>query len=349
MRVTIHIGTYKTATSAIQYGLARSDRAMAKVGAKYADTGLNVALSKHLHLFDRIVDGGYNRQRHLTHKGEDYIGGLIKEIEDPAVSHLLISEEELGFPSPVIAQYLAPLADVADVEIVMAVRRQPEFMESLYLQFLKEPLRGVVLTFPEFLESDYASYGDFFAVTEMWESVFGRDALTIVDFDDLRDGDVVTNFAQIVGLPRGLKSPNHDINPSVTPAAGELLRLIGASTPNFPRMALASMLRQLDPAPRTTLATPELSAEIRDKYRSSNQALEEAFGVNLDRDVSPSKRPISQAEVESAALEAAARVIGVMWKRGRGAANAIQRMSENQDAALKAVRGMLHGGDDVTS
>lgn len=347
MQVTIHIGTYKTATSAIQYALARSDRALARVGAKYAESGLNVPLSKHLHLFDRIVDGGYNRQRHLTHANEDYIGQLLAELAEPAVDHLLLSEEELSYPSPAIAQYLAPLKDVANVEIVMVVRRQPEYMESLYLQFLKEPLRELTATFEEFLESDYSKYGDFMSVLEMWENVFGRDSITVIDFDDLRNGDVVANFANIVGLPKGLKTPDHNINPSVTPAAGELLRLIAIEAPQFPRMALASMLRQIDPGHGTTLITPELAEHIVDSYRTSNLALADAYGIKLDRNPPPSKTPVTREELQAQALQAAAKAIGVMWQRSRKAAGAIQQISQEQETALEAIRGLLRSGDDV--
>lgn len=347
MQVTVHIGAFKTATSAIQFALARSDRVLSRVGAKYAETGLNVPFSKHLHLFDRIVDGGYNRQRHLTHKGEDYIGQLIVEAQEPGLEHLLLSEEELSYPSPAVAQYLAPLQDVADVEIVLVVRRQPEFLESLYLQYLKEPLRQVTDTFEEFLDSDYGKYGDFSSLLEMWEEVFGRESITVMDFDDLRNGDVVVNFANQVGLPKNLRSPDHNINPSITPASGELLRLIAVSTPQFPRMALASLLRQLAPGKGTTLLTPEITENILDRFRDSNARLADSYGIKLDREAELSKRPVTQAELDHQALEAAAQVIGAMWRRSRKAANAVQQISKEQEAALDSIRGLLKAGDDL--
>ncbi|NND02424.1 MAG: hypothetical protein HKN91_06510 [Acidimicrobiia bacterium] len=348
MQVTIHIGTYKTATSAIQWGLARSSKILGRVGAKYAATGLNVPLSKHLHLFDHIVDGGYNHDRHLTHKGEDYLAGLRAELEEPGVSHLLISEEELSYPTTTIADYLAPLADKAAVEVVMVVRRQPEFLESLYLQFLKEPLRQLTDTFEEFLESRYADYADFASVLEPWEAAFGRDALTVIDFDELRKGDVVANFADQLGLPKGLKAPDHVINPSITPAAGELLRQIASNTPNFPRMALAGMLRQIEPGKGTSLLTPELHDRILDQYRDSNQRLADGYGVKLDRQQENSRRVVTSEEIEADALAAAAQVIGVMWRRTKRAANSIQKMSDDQQTALDNIRGMLRAGDDVS-
>ena len=347
MQVTIHIGTYKTATSAIQWGLARSTKTLARVGAKYADTGLNVPLSKHLHLFDHIVDGGYNHDRHLAHEGEDYLAGLKAELEEPGVSHLLISEEELSYPTPDIAQYLAPLADTAAVEVVMVVRRQPEFFESLYLQFLKEPLRKLTDTFDEFLESHYAEYGDFASVLEPWAEAFGHESLTVIDFDELRQGDVVANFASQLGLPKGLKAPDHVINPSITPAAGELLRQIAQSTPNFPRMALAGMLRQIEPGNGTTILTPELHDRILDQFRESNTRLAEKYGVNLDRHQEGSRRQVTTSEVEAEALTAASAVIGVMWRRTKRAANSIQKMSDDQQTALDNIRGLLRSGDDV--
>ena len=347
MQVTIHIGTYKTATSAIQWGLARSTKALRRVGAKYADTGLNVNLSKHLHLFDRVVDGGYNNDRHLTHKDEDYLGGLRAELAEPGVSHLLISEEELSYPTPDIARYLAPLAETAAVEIVAVVRRQPEFLESLYLQFLKEPLRQLTDTFDEFLDSEYARYGDFAAVLEPWEETFGQDSMTVIDFDELRKGDVVANFAMQLGLPKGLKAPDHVINPSITPAAGELLRRIAESAPHFPRMALAGMLRQIDAGAGTTLLTPEVTERILDQFRDSNAKLEAKYGVQLDRAGQSSKRPVSVEEIQDEALAAAAEVISVMWRRTKRAANSIQKMSDDQQSALDNIRGLLRSGDDV--
>lgn len=347
MQVTIHIGTYKTATSAIQYALARSDRALKRVGAKYAESGLNEPLSKHLHLFDRIVDGGYNRQRHLTHKGEDYIGQLMLELQEPGLDHLLISEEELSYPTPAVAQYLAPLKDVADVEVVCVVRRQPEFLESLYLQFLKEPLRDLTDTFEEFVTSEYARYGDFSKVLEPWEEVFGRQSITVMDFEALRDGEVVANFANQVGLPKGLKAPDHNINPSVTPASGELLRLIATTAPQFPRMALASLLRQLEPGKGTTLLSDDLANRILDSFRDSNSTLADSYGVKLDRELESRKTPVTSAELNEQALQAAAEVIGIMWRRSRKAAGAVQKISQEQETALDNIRGLLRSGDDV--
>ena len=347
MQVTIHIGTYKTATSAIQWALARNDRALGRVRAKYAESGLNAPLSKHLHLFDRIIDGGYNRQRHLTHKGEDYIGQLLLEVQEPGVDHLLLSEEELSYPSPAVAQYLSPLQDIANVEIVMVVRRQPEFLESLYLQFLKEPLRELTGTFEEFLESDYARYGDFGAILAMWEDVFGRESITVMDFDDLRNGDVVVNFANQVGLPKGLKGPDHDINPSVTPASAELLRLIAISAPQFPRMALASLLRQIEPGKGSTLVSPELDERILDMFRDGNAHLADSYGVKLDRAGTSTKTFVPADELNKQALDAAAQIIGVMWRRSRKAAGAIQKISSEQESALDSIRGLLKSGDDV--
>lgn len=348
MRITIHIGTYKTATSAIQFGLARSPTVLSRVNAKYAESGLNVPLSKHLHLFDRIIDGGYNRQRHVAHRDEPYIEQLIHELEDPAVDHLFISEEELSYPSPAVAEYFAPLRAVADVEVLMVVRRQPEFLESLYLQFIKEPLRSVTATFPEFLaHPDYVSRGDFFGLLEPWRDVFGEDAISVMDFQDLVDGDVVVNFADYVGLPRNLAAPDHLINPSVTPAAGELLRLIGYFNPDFPRMQLAAMLGDIKPGPGTTLLTPDLVASVLDTYRDSNKLLQERYGVDLDRDLPSSKRVLDAAELQHLALEAASQVIGVMWQRSRRAANAIRQISNQEEMALEVLRGLLRSGDDL--
>lgn len=347
MQVTIHIGTYKTATSAIQWALARNTKALARVGAKYADSGLNVALSKHLHLFDHVIDGGYNHDRHIAHKDENYLKGLKAELDEPGVSHLLISEEELSYPTPNIAKFLAPLADIADVEVVMVVRRQPEFLESLYLQFLKEPLRQLTDTFDDFLESHYAGYGDFAAVLEPWEETFGAESLTVIDFDELRKGDVVANFASQLGLPRGLRPPDHVINPSISPAAGELLRQIATTAPHFPRMALAGMLRQIDPGTDTTLLTSELNERILDQFRDSNSRLASKYGVKLDRHQESSKRQVTTAEIQAEALEAASEVIAVMWRRTKRAANAIQKMSDDQQTALDNIRGLLRSGDDV--
>jgi hypothetical protein len=354
MRVTLHIGTYKTATSAIQFALARGGDVLGPAGVRYAQSGLNKVLSKHLFLFDRIIDAGYNASRHRTHGDKDYIGGLVAECSEPGVEHLVVSEEELSYPSPEIAHYFAPLRDVAEVEVVMVVRSQPAFLESLYLQFLKEPNRALVATFEEFLAMpDYRVKADFVALLEPWDQVFGRDAITVVDFDKLRKGGgVVESFGARIGLPGGLPSPDRLINPSVTPAAGELLRRIALAHPTFPRMQLARHLTQLEPGPGTTLVTPKLRKAITKTYKSSNRILADRYGLRLGARPS-TRRVLDPAALDALVAEAAVAIIGQTWQRNeqalrlvnaRGLGPPPEAAHDGADDALTQVQELLRVG-----
>lgn len=332
MRVTVHIGTYKTATSSIQYALRRSTDQLARVGARYADSGLNEGLSKHLALYDHIIDMPANQHRRDEHAEHDYLADLRQELGTPGLRHLIVSEEELSYPDPAVAQFFAQLQDVATVDVVMVVREQARFLESLYLQFLKEPPRQVFGTFDEWLgKSDAMARGDFHGLLRPWVDHLGRDHVKVVDFDELRRGNAITAFARLVGIPTDLDMPLQRINPSVSPAGGEAIRRLAAVESSWPRMATARLLREHEGDDRTTLLTDDRVERIRAKFADSNRRLAEQFGVDLHPTRSSSAVPLDATELGDRAADLMAQVTVHMWRRGNVVTRKARRLQEAVD------------------
>lgn len=336
-KITIHIGTYKTATSSLQYSLARSGAVLADAGAKYASTGLNETLSKHLQIFDRIIDSPYNSARHERQRDVDHLGGLIEEVGEPGVEHLLISEEELSYPTAEIADYFAPLRDEADVQIVMVVRPQAELLESLYLQFMKEPKRQITAPFGDYVQQrETIERGLFDRILDPWSDAFGPDAITVMDFRDLVAEGAITGFARRLGLPTDLVEPPAHLNRSITPAAGELIRRVASERPNFPRMRMAGFLQGLEQNRKSTLVTKDLRKSIERRFRTSNKRLHSLYGVDLTSGSRSRRRPMDQAGLDHAVLQLSVQVFAALWDRNRDVRNRIDEVSNDRDDAALA-------------
>ena len=344
-KITIHIGTYKTATSSLQHSLARSGAVLADAGVKYASTGLNETLSKHLQIFDRIIDSPYNRTRHERQRTVDYLSGLVDEVREPGVEHLLISEEEFSYPTPEIAQYFAPLRDQADVQVVMVVRPQTELLESLYLQFMKEPKRQITAPFEEYLEErETIERGLFDRILEPWSEAFGHEAIRVMDFRDLVAEGAITGFARRLGLPTDLVEPPAHLNRSITPAAGELIRRVAAERPEFPRMRMAGLLQELEQDRKTTLVTKDLRKSIERRFRRSNKQLNARYGVDLTSGSRSRRRPVDQASLDHAVLQLSTQAFVALWDRNLDARKRIGKLSRGRDDAA-----LTEALDDIKS
>lgn len=318
MRLTIHIGAFKTATSAAQISLGRGGWRLRRANIAYAQTGRNAGLSKHLHLYDHIVHDEANHERHLEHADIDYFAALRDELVDSRRKRLVVSEEELSRPDPSIARFFAPLQDVADVDIVFVVRAQPEFMESLYLQFMTEPRRRLVATFEDFWsDPQYAAYGDFAGVIAPWADAFGDDAITVLDFDHLRrSGSAVASLFSAIGIPPKIAT-DRQVNTSISPVTAELLRRIAVIDPALTRRRLIALLKERDTTVGATIVDERQRAAIEEHFSGSNRALRARFGVDPST-AEPSRREVLPTDVvEARALCLAAELIDVLWSQGR--------------------------------
>lgn len=282
-KVVIHIGTYKTATTSIQHALYFNQDAHRNI--RYLKAGMNHGLKKHLKLYDSLIDDGFNTERRTKSNYTRIKENMIQEIETSEESTFVISEEELSYPDSKIAEGLKFLKEIADVYVVMLVRKQDKFLDSLYRQFIKEPARNMQYTFDEFCQDPVVcKRADYHYILSLWIRVFGEDCVFSHDFDEMKKGKgVIHNFFTAIGEEyRGGKVDTY--NESISPAKAEVVRRIGMSCSALDRHKLVRYIKSIneDATALRTYLNDRNVYSIMDKYTSSNDFIRGKYNINFE-------------------------------------------------------------------
>ena len=199
----LHIGTHKTGTSAIQSFLAFRAEQLRGHGIHYLKVGRD--------------DTAGNHQLPWSIRGKH--GAPLSVWEDARAElartdavRAVISSEAFWFTEPSAVK--DQLGDAGDLRIVIYLRRQDRYLQSLYKQSV---FGGRRMDFAEWLES-YRFRGDYLSVVRRWEAAFGKDALHIRPYE--RSGqtiDSVSDFMTLLGLDVNKEFPRRQMklrNPS---------------------------------------------------------------------------------------------------------------------------------------
>lgn len=182
----IHIGTHKTGTSALQSFLGGRADELDKKGVHYLRSGRAAGKAHH------ELSWGI-RERH----GADLAAwdGVRTELKANASARQVLSSEAFWFTDP--AGVKAQLGGVEDLRIVMYLRRQDKYLQSLYKQTVAGGRR---ISFQQWREK-FHFRGDYLTVVKQWADAFGKDALEIRPYErGGRTVDVVQDFLSLLGI-----------------------------------------------------------------------------------------------------------------------------------------------------
>ncbi len=204
MELILHIGTHKTGTSSIQGFCANERRFLEEHGVMYAfpanlsgmsSTPISVAIAKHetdqvAKFFDRILGQAKRTgaQKVLVSDESFFTMNTSSDHSSPFSEAEYWEQEEKLVGN--LAKILAP--HTVNVKIVCYVRRQPEFIESLYSQRVKEFYSGTIDDFV----SDHRYALDYYSLLDIWAKQFGEDAIKVRVFDPTKN--VVLDFLDFV-------------------------------------------------------------------------------------------------------------------------------------------------------
>ena len=179
----IHIGTHKTGTSALQRTLSRNSERLLKAGVRYLRAGREGVTAHHdlAHALRKRLDKSVWQE-------------VRKELAESQSSINLISSEAFWFCDP--ERLKEELPDAKDVRVVVYLRRQDRYLQSLYKQTVAG---GRKIGFAAWLE-ERRHRGNYLPVLERWAIQFGRDAITIRPYE--RDGktiDTIVDFGSFLG------------------------------------------------------------------------------------------------------------------------------------------------------
>jgi len=251
----LHIGLSKTGTSSIQRVLGGQRVALAKLGVCYpaspgwANHGMLpaslVPLSRLGHFNPALWDG-IGAEARLAQFRREFAAEMAAL---PASTRLVIlSAEQCGGLLTTrediarLRDLLAPFA--APIRVVVYLRRQDQHAASGYTQALR--VAGINPPALPKAGPDRLPHYDYARMLEDWAAVFGADAMLVRIFDraSLLHGDAVDDFLALCDVPLAVPADHPDrlSNLSLTPAAIDLVRTLGARLKARPEGLSASSL-----------------------------------------------------------------------------------------------------------
>ena len=209
--VYLHIGYFKTGTTAIQQFFGTYIEEMAKMGLIYPQTGRpDLPPAHHDLALKMLQESGQNiplwfllRKDTADFSSEKIWIKLVNEIHEAKADKVFISSEEfvrLGENVKTredilkIKKYLRQF----DVKIICYIRRQDDYYESWY----NETVKGLEQrTIKECMEVFESIHFDYFKAIHPWEECFGRDNLIVRIFskENLPKG-IIADILKVLGV-----------------------------------------------------------------------------------------------------------------------------------------------------
>lgn len=272
--IFIHIGMHKTGTTAVQHFLTRNADLLKAKGTLVPVSARPEAAPDGHH----ELPWSLRRYAALLPRWDE----LKAEIRASGCSQVCLSSEEFDYCDLETIQKIRGLLDGFSVKIVVYLRNQIEFCESLF--------RTTVLHYGESAHFDrYINRChprlDYHQMLLDWAEGFGRDQLIarLYDKQQLLNGDIVDDFRAQLGIPddAGYVLPPKGINhglPSPAITAIRLLRLRGASEATVRKLTTWAYTELTKtPDARTSFVSRSEAELLMQNYAESNEKLRQAF------------------------------------------------------------------------
>ncbi|BBD09285.1 hypothetical protein [Desulfovibrio ferrophilus] len=226
--VYLHIGYFKTGTTALQHFLWHNRDALAEQGVLYPETGC-LEQNGHVHLVSSIFQKhGHKIPVWLneTFKPEAIWSALRAEIDSSDCQDIVLSNEHFcSFchnysVEPLLAE-LGSLLEGYNVKIISYLRRIDDYILSWYNQIIK--MGNCTISLNRYIDlllgrRDHHLYHgrilNLFAGQYEQENIIVR----LYDRDHLKDGDVVADFMSLFGVDAGeFSGREQSLNSSLAP------------------------------------------------------------------------------------------------------------------------------------
>jgi hypothetical protein len=281
--LVLHIGLHKTASSFLQGLLASHRDDLLREGLLYPTTGI----------VDKATtgtrEGAGSGQALFSRRGrpDALKAQLLAELPED-VSTVLVSSEEFSraAPTPTPQRLLSRFDAFGTVEVVVVLRRQDDWIESLYKQVVDQYNNFETRSFERYLRETGRSLLDFHERFTPWRDLVGPESFHVLSYDDLPDAVAICRrLLEIAGV-RGpvvdqlatASVPRYDSVRAIDTLGLRILnsyRLEDRDT----RTRIARSIYDVAPAGDIELMSAEVREEIQDMCRPINERIEtEWFG-----------------------------------------------------------------------
>lgn len=281
MKLILHIGTHKTATTTIQKVLAKNRENLIKQGIwypAYSDVLRNMAEHyAHLELAKGLMSGS---NEFTPEKVKKFFDRLQKKAKKwPDMRAVLISAEPFyrgrlpgdGRYWERQDQYIQRVKETVpfdDIEVVLVLRRQDDYLESLYNEHVKATRYKRDIW--RFLD-DYRSRFEYAQQIKAWSKYFP--VIQVHTFEDLvKAGDVTSEFLRaVLGVNVVLEEAEGERNVSLPVDLIEFKRLLNGTS--LSRAELGEVVKVL------TVVAEERTKEARRRSRLSVEDCEKVLAM----------------------------------------------------------------------
>ena len=241
-RLFLHIGTHKTGSTAIQHALQAHVKLLRKHG--YALVPRFQAARELMRIScedPQIIDHARDQfQRSLRYHRKYREDKLIMSWEG------FSGDPWAGYTnSEIIAKSLRKITSGLDVTIIVYLRRQDEFLESLYAQHIQ---RGYSLSFNEYLDQIKPSYFDWEFLLQNYAKHFGKKNILPRRYHKVflpTKSSLLDDFSRAIEIPFHLTLPgNCQRNSSMSRQALEIARLANPHLSPDEQKCLRTLLQE---------------------------------------------------------------------------------------------------------
>jgi hypothetical protein len=289
-RCFVHVGTHKTGTSSIQAFLAMNEDALLSAGILVPLTGRTHHSPENPSAGHHNIAWELNDDPRFT-RGAGTLRELISEVEQSGAQTVVLSSEDFEYlhadPSR-LSPLVNAMAELGySAEIIIYLRPQSEYAQSLYRELLKH---GLELRFSDFLDVILARGA--FVFQDRWIFRFEYSLLLAAFAGLAGNGGVrVRRYDQNAGSHRLLAEFASIVQPPDANASFDRFRLPGRLNPRVSReraLELYTMNRSpsnsgdaLD-APSFDDWSAEDGARVRARFGADNHELAERYHVHLE-------------------------------------------------------------------
>ena len=293
----IHIGTHKTGSTTIQHALRDISRAHPEEGWIFSGTTATAKSMMQAQQYD---------QRLVRQFGAEF-ERLVRQARSAQANRVILSSEALsGLPddgylnSKAVFSMLHDATSRYPVKVIIFLRRQDSFVESMYTQKIHE---GGTLEFENFLHQ-YDSPGslDYRRMLDDLGTSFGEQALVVRSYHESARTGLLADFGEIIGSESLRYAEQAARNPSYSRHALEIARICNQSLDKSGIRRLKRALQATMPKSRSepfSYFSDDARAQFLDRYEVSNRDVAKRyFGGDLARLFPPPRpaRPASASE-----------------------------------------------------
>jgi hypothetical protein len=264
----VHIGTHKTGTSALQTAMTFGEDDLLANGVRYVRAGREDAHAHHK------LPWATRGRKGVPLSIWDAVRTEL-DASDSAVN--VLSTEGFWFASA--EDIKRELGHRADVRIVLYLRRQDKYLQSLYKQVIAG---GQSVDFSAWLER-HKDRGDYLSVVRQWAGQFGPEAIMVRPYE--RDGgtiDIIADFMTVLGVDARVALPRRKTgarNPSPRMELMELMRAFNRTDCDVDRARFFFSVMKANPkyARSADLLDYNQCRSLLAGYESDNRLLSETY------------------------------------------------------------------------